>query len=234
MWSFRDYMKAVFKRIASKLPIRIQQELKRYYFSYLINCRQFMTTEDEFFRLGEWLDEGDWVIDVGANVGHYTLHVSEIVGRTGRVIAIEPVPETFELLVANIACSPVQNVTLLNIAASDAQKIAGISIPKFGTGLRNYYQAQLTEEDSILKVLCLPIDSLNLPHPVKLVKIDAEGHDLSVLKGMENLLTRDHPTLIVENNSPELISFLAGFGYVHEKSGRSPNLVFPQRRKIKK
>ena len=170
--------------------------------------------------------EIDLVIDVGANVGHYTLRMSELAGPTGRVIAIEPVPETFALLAANVVLAPFPNVTLLNVAASDTTQLAGMAIPTFDTGLKNYYQASLVPTASALRVLTVALDALGLPQRVSVVKIDAEGHDHVVLRGMEALLRRDHPALIVETDSPEISGLLQGMGYQAEHLPESPNVLF--------
>ena len=74
--------------------------------------------------------------------------------------------------------------------------------------------------------MCLSIDSLELPHRVALVKIDAEGHELGVLRGMVSLLGRDHPVLIVEDNSEVVETFLAELGYTSEKLPGSSNRIF--------
>lgn len=214
------------RRLASKLPLNIQQEMKRLRFAYQIKKNHFNTDEPEFLQLQQWISKGDWAIDIGANIGHYTLRLSELVGESGRVIAIEPVMETFEILAANVAICQTKNVTLLNIAASDAPAICGMAMPNFDTGLRNYYRAYLTDEAPTLEVYCMPIDLFGLPHRVSLIKIDTEGHDYYVLKGIKNLLNRDHPILIVEDDSPMVISYLKEFGYNYYKNSRSPNTVF--------
>jgi FkbM family methyltransferase len=216
----------VLKRFVRHLPLRYQQALKRIYFAWQIRLGLFTADEREFFRLHGWLRMGDWVLDVGANVGQYSARFSEIVGANGRVIAFEPVPETFELLAANAARFPLQNLTLLNIAASETTNVRGMILPKFGTGLDNYYQARLTEERADLTVLCLPIDSLNIPESVALAKIDVEGHELSALKGMERLINRDHPILIVEGRSDAVASYLESLNYSFEEAADSPNRVF--------
>jgi FkbM family methyltransferase len=219
-------MKETLKRLASRLPLRHQQWLKRIHFGRQIRKGTFKTGEREFARLAEWVGDGDWVLDIGANVGHYTGRLSELVGASGRVIAFEPVPQTFELLAANAALFPSRNVTLLNVAASETTEVVGISIPMFETGLENYYVAHLVREGAELQVLCLTVDSLNIPRPVSLSKIDVEGHELSVLKGMENLIRRDYPVLIVEGRDAEVASYLESFGYVFEEAEGSPNRVF--------
>jgi FkbM family methyltransferase len=220
------------KRLASLLPLQHQHELKRLNYGWQIRRRTFGTDEREFHRLHEWVSAGDWVLDVGANVGHYTLRLSELVSKAGRVLAFEPVPDTFSLLAANVARLPIRNVTLLNVAASDKTTVLGMSIPRFETGLRNYYQAALNEGAPDLPVLCLAIGCLNIPQRVQLAKVDVEGHELSVLKGMANILERDHPVLIVEGRSTDVASYLGAFGYVFEEADGSPNRVFTVRPRI--
>ena len=221
----RDFVKSV----ASKLPKRMQQELKRRYFAYQIKKNKFETNELEYGCLNQWVGEDDWVIDVGANIGHYTKRLSELTGRGGRVIAFEPIPDTFELLAANSALFKNNNVTLVNACASDSTQMLGMEIPQFNTGLSNYYMAHLTESSAAdLQVLCLAIDSLSLTQPIKLVKIDAEGHDLSVLKGMSYMLNEHHPVLIIEDDSSELEAYLKDFGYKSERLGNSHNKIFTQ------
>lgn len=138
-------MMSAIKRLASRLPIRYQQELKRLHFANQIRNRSFKTAESEdreYARLHEWAGPGDWVLDIGANVGNYTARLSEIVGAAGRVLAFEPVPENFELLTANIARFPLRNVTLLNVAVSDQVGLCGMTMPTLETGLQNRYMAQ--------------------------------------------------------------------------------------------
>jgi FkbM family methyltransferase len=217
------------KRIAGRLPPRAQQELKRLHFARQIRTGAFTTAEaheTEFPRLGEWVSAGDWVIDVGANVGNYSARLSEIVGPTGRVISLEPVPETFELLVANLARFRWRNVTTLNVAASDRFAEREMTVPTLENGLANRYMARLSEGGGELKVLCMPVDALVMPHRVTLVKIDVEGHELAALRGMHHLLQRDHPTLIVEGRDDAVRAYLAGLGYGYAESERSPNRVF--------
>lgn len=214
------------KRLASRMPTAWQLELKRLLYGRQILRDRFVTDEPEYALLSSLLSPGDWALDVGANIGHYTKRMSDLVGDRGRVIAFEPVSETFSLLAANVQRFKYQNVTLLNAAASDEAGIAGISIPRFDSGLQNYYQAHLTGESEALQVMTLAIDSLRLPATIRLVKIDAEGHELRVLKGISQLLSRDQPTLIIEVSSSGVDSFLAETGYLKETLPGSPNHVY--------
>lgn len=225
-------MKRKLRRLAAHLPVRWQQELKRHYFSRQIRAKSFRIGEPEYDLLPSLVSAGDWVLDIGANVGHYTMRLSELVGETGRVISFEPVPETFELLARHAAIAPCKNISLISAAASTSVGLSTMSIPEFeDVELRNYYRARLSADGhrSDLQVLRLSVDSLALADSVRLVKVDTEGHELSVLLGMKKLLERDRPTVIAEDGNPEVIRFLEGLGYASEKLATSCNRLYRPR-----
>jgi FkbM family methyltransferase len=220
------------KTFAARLPARWQQELKRLHFARMIKRDLFqkaIENEGEFNRLHLWVGAGDWVLDVGANVGNYSARLSELVQASGRVLAFEPVPDTFELLAANVVRFRTRNVTLFNVAVSDRMAVRGMRMPRLDTGAVNPYMAHLTDESAETTVLCVPIDSLEIQHPIRLIKIDVEGHELEALHGMRGLLNRDHPVLVVEGRSPEVAAFLDGLGYAFTQDEGSPNRVFTRR-----
>ena len=214
----------VLKRVAARLPESTQHELRRLFFRRQIRRRLFATNEQEYALLDKFLAEGDWALDVGANVGHYAMRMSELVGASGRVVAFEPVPDTFALLAANARWFPHPNVSLVNVAASDHTATAGMQIPRFSEGLVNYYQAEVTSKPAALNVLTVAIDALALP-TIKLAKIDVEGHELAVLRGMRSLLQRDHPVLIVETGSAETVKELEALSYSIKRLPGSSNLL---------
>jgi len=215
---------ALLKRLAAMLPNSWQHELRRRHFQREIRRGRFFTDEKEYALLDTLLGQGDWALDIGANVGQYTMRMAELVGPSGRVIALEPVPDTFSVLAANTRLFAHANVTLLNVAASDRVGIASMQIPRFATGLSNFYEARLSAGPGGLAVLTLPIDELSLP-PVRLVKIDVEGHELPALRGMHGLLQRDHPALIVETGSQESTALLSSLNYTVERLPGSSNLL---------
>jgi FkbM family methyltransferase len=220
----------VLRRMAASLPARWQRELKRLHYRRRIRQGTFVSDEPEFPLLAQLAVPGDWVVDVGANVGFYTKRLAELVAPDGRVLAFEPVPETFVLLANNLETCSISNVTLFNAALSEAAGVATISIPRFDdTGLKNFYQARLLREGKgDLAVLTVSLDSLRIPKAIRLVKIDAEGHELSVLKGMRDTLRRDRPVLIVEMPNDEARAMLSSLGYVNTRIADSPNVVFHQ------
>ncbi len=158
--------------------------------------------------------------------GYYTAKLSELVGEKGRIIALEPVSSTFELLVSNSRHFKYSNVTLLNIGASERPGIINMEIPTFETGLKNYFEANITEKNTGVTSMVMPIDVFPISRKVKLVKIDTEGHEMFVVRGMINLIMRDYPILIIETNSSELVEYLKRLGYSSEKLDGSPNYIF--------
>lgn len=218
---------SIAKRFAAHLSHRQQQELKRRHFRREIERDTFRTNEPEWEMATQWLVPGAWAIDVGANIGHYTKRFSDLVGPTGRVIAFEPVPATFELLAANAARFQHANVTLLNAAASDETRTVTMSMPRFESGMSNYYQAAITEGETGLSVLSCAIDSLAIPRGrVVLIKIDAEGHDAIALNGAGNLIARDKPVVVIESVSPAVSALLEGLGYVARRVPGSSNTIY--------
>ena len=214
------------KKIASKLPNRIQADLRRLRCARAIRRKSFVSQEPEFSCLHQWVSSGDVVIDVGANIGHYTLRLSELVGREGRVFAFEPVPATFAILAQNMTYAENQNITLINCAASDRFETVGIEIPQFANGLDNYYMAAISDDDGDNRVFALPVDALTFSIPLSFIKIDAEGHDFAVLTGMSKILKIHRPVLVVEDQSAEVSSFLRSYSYDFYRLPGSSNRIF--------
>lgn len=215
------------KRLAARLPDGMQAELKRVHFRRQIRLGLFTADEPEFDMLPELITPGDWIIDVGANVGHYTRRFSELAGRSGRVFAFEPVPKTFALLAANLQLMEFENVTLVNAAVSDRTSTVSISIPTARSGLKNFYEASISRDDSAgLNVMSIALDAFGFASRIALVKIDAEGHERSVVAGMRTIITAHRPTLIIETSAAAIIDELAALSYSCERLPGSPNRLF--------
>jgi FkbM family methyltransferase len=210
------------------LPERMEFACKRWYFRRQISKGRFRSPEPEFRSLEDYVATGDWVLDIGANVGHYSLLLSRLVGPSGRVIAIEPIPQTFELLVSNCALSAHKNTTCLNVAASDETAIILMAIPKWkGSNRSNLYEAKITpdvDDKHALSVLSVPVDAFELPNEISLIKIDVEGHEEQVVRGMTGLLLKYKPLLIVEGRRAD--SQLLNIGYSSSHLPGSPNHIW--------
>jgi len=143
-------------------------------------------------------------VDVGANIGLYTLHGARRVGPTGAVIALEPIPKLFRLLQKTVRINELENIcNCINIAVSSADGIATLEGPK------NYAYSPLNqpvnEEAKVdVRTACLD-DLLRDSRRVDVVKIDAGGAELAVLEGMNQVLASHREiVLIVEYGVPQL------------------------------
>jgi FkbM family methyltransferase len=144
-----------------------------------------------------FLRPGDIFFDIGANVGSYTLLASGITKANS--VTLEPVKATFDILSSNIGLNDLHNkVKLINAGAGAAAGEIGFSADE-DTG--NHVIAKDEKGKNIVTVPIITIDSLLATHEPSLIKIDVEGFETEVLKGME--ATLDSPLLkaiIIELN----------------------------------
>jgi len=215
-----------FKKIVGLLPGFWRRVVYLCYYRRLIKRGGFQTQEREAVYLRDVIKPGDWVLDIGANIGHYTKCFSDLVGENGRVIAMEPIPKTFSFLASNTEQFRRSNISLLNVAASNRVQMTNMKIPFWDNGRPNYSRARLSSEATGLSVLAMPMDNLKIERPVSVVKIDVEGYELEVLQGMIRLIERDHPLMVVETESLEVVEWARSAGYETFRLEDSPNRIF--------
>lgn len=150
-------------------------------------------------------------IDVGANVGTYSLAARRVVGRSGTVLALEANPVVFRELVTSVRSA---GVTCLNLAASNQSGWATLSVPTDANGIAETQLASLEARNSAGENLTMltrttRIDDL-VPWgaSVSVIKIDVEGHELAVLEGATETLNTSRPALVVEIEARHLVGVL--------------------------
>jgi FkbM family methyltransferase len=144
--------------------------------------------EDMSFLL-HLLRQGDLFIDVGSNVGAYTVLASAVCGAHS--IAIEPVPSTFQHLLDNVNINRIfALVDTLNLGIGDEE-----SSLRFTTGLDciNHVMTEEEEENKLdsIEVKVKTLDSLVLDRQPVLIKIDVEGFEANVLKGSRETINKE-------------------------------------------
>jgi FkbM family methyltransferase len=139
--------------------------------------------EQLFFR--SYLRPNDVVIDVGANIGFFTLISSILVGKYGKVYAIEAHPRTYKYLQGNIALNGIENVRTLNFALGNRSGIVRLSDRKSD-------DANLViTDDSGITVPIRRLDEIGIEDSsISLLKIDVEGYEMFVLEGAEHTLQK--------------------------------------------
>ncbi len=131
---------------------------------------------------------GDVVFDVGAGIGAETLLFSELVGSDGHVVSIEPHPGTFERLFGLCTANRLDNVTPLQVAATDTEADVVLS-----DGAHHLQNKLLDSDEAGIVVPARRLDAiaaeLGIGH-IDLLKMNIEGSEERALAGMGTLLTR--------------------------------------------
>lgn len=149
------------------------------------------------------LKTGMFCLDIGANHGYYTLMMADAVGESGRVLAVEPNPKLVDMMELSVEVNGFQkNTTILQKAAYDRDlQTVKLLIPK-NRWLDATLGRKATDRDDVVEVETVTIDEVTKGWPcVNLVKIDAEGAEGQIWRGMVKSLARNHDiTLIMEIN----------------------------------
>ena len=193
-------------RKALKDPVRILQDHQGIRFVLypwdkpnLLNLVRRTYDQSEFQAIPRLVKPGDIACDIGANVGVYTVLLSRLCGRSGRVWAFEPVPDTYWRLRETLALNRCDNVAPVQAAIADTD----------GTARMNLFKPQFSEWNTLGKPSMLtrdgrrvsPGESVQVPshtldqfcdehriERIHFLKVDVEGFELSVFRGAETLL----------------------------------------------
>jgi FkbM family methyltransferase len=159
------------------------------------------------------LREGDVVVDVGANIGWYTLIGARLVGETGRVYAFEPDPAAFALLSRNVRANGLTNVVLEQKAVSDAPGTLRLYVAPENKGDHRIYQPE-GEERAYVEVPAVTLDDYfrDRADGVDFVKVDTQGAELVILQGMRELIGRSPSLAMVFEFAPYALKGLGGTG----------------------
>lgn len=185
-------------------PFRVHAYLHR---AYWLGSRQ--RTSETIRSLADFVSTGDTVIEVGAHIGYVSQVLARLVGGSGRVVAFEPGPNNLPYLCRNLR--PLRSVTVEPVAVSGASGQATLHIEHL-SGANNSLLApyDLYERNrraagrhELLRLPCrvatVGLDEYVAGHRMapSFVKIDAQGHEITVLQGMTATLEHLRPTLLV-------------------------------------
>jgi FkbM family methyltransferase len=166
------------------------------------------------------IEPGNFVLDIGANIGYVSSLCSFKTGVNGKVWSFEPNPLIVKRLIKNIEYSNFKNIKLFPFALSDKNKEGFLEIPEIfsfnqgvafvgsGENKSNAIKIDLKKLDDVV-----PLDTI-----IDVLKIDVEGHELSVFKGAENLINKKLiANIIYEDHDPypsDIAKFLLEKGYI--------------------
>jgi FkbM family methyltransferase len=172
------------------------------------------------------LKPGDNAIDIGANIGLQSIRMAQSVTGAGRVFSFEPLLHLQNKFKRNVALNKFENVTLFPFALSDAADEITYSINENnwnqGTFSLQHKNAGTTAQQIVIKVADQLTEIQALQH-LELIKIDVEGFEFQVIKGLEKTIKKHRPRIIFEYDNNywnangqdigECFDFLKGMNY---------------------
>lgn len=175
-----------------------------------LDLRQHLIFEPEETRLCQALiSPGDRCLDIGANIGYYTVLFATLVGPAGKVIAIEPDPDNFQLLKQNCAQDIQAKITELHtLALSDQEGVASLFKSNNNHGMHRLYPSVCCTDEAT-QVKMIRGDQLKSA-ALDFLKIDIEGYELPALTGLQETINASPNIKILSEYSPLSISE-AGF-----------------------
>ena len=201
--------------------------LEKYILKKRIERSVIEPLEPELILIEKFCDKTKSTIDIGVFRGVYSYKMAEY---SNKVYGFEANPVMFNYLNKNLTKLK-KNIILHNIALSDSEGDAKLKIPirkksLFKSNFEDYYEGGLAtiENDNKLHnkmfdtfdVKKLTLDNFNFDHKINFIKIDVEGHELSVLKGSEKILKKYKPVLLIEIDKQHSTKVKETFNYLEE------------------
>lgn len=170
--------------------------------------------EKEIALLQHLVSPGDVCLDVGANCGQWSYWMSKRVGPSGRVIAIEPIPMTTQVLARVVDKLRLYNVEIQHVAVGDRNCRIRMLVTENEYKFKSLPTARVLDYgetfDSDIEVNMITMNSLadllNI-NRVSFIKCDIEGFEMHFFQGGRSILTRDKPAIICEIEQKHTIQF---------------------------
>lgn len=183
-------MPTIARRILARLPRAWQHALRaRHYTRFLRHAT--VASEPDLALIPTFVRAGDTVIDLGANIGLYTKILADTVGPAGRVVSLEPVPETFDYLRRSVDRLGLGQVRLVNAAVSSQPGEVRMAMGA------THYEAHVAT-DGEAAVAAVTLDSIPEAAAASFIKCDVEGHELACLDGAAQTLAARRAVWLVE------------------------------------
>jgi len=161
---------------------------------------------------------GAVVFDIGANIGFFSLLSASLAGAAGRVEAFEPVPSSAAAVQANASLNHLSNIHVHSVAVAEHPGAAQLCVPVEPSWAHLEVHGRHPSADFELSVPVISIDTEiaegRLPVP-DVVKIDVEGQEVAVLRGMRQTLATHEPVIICElhESNADVLALVGELGY---------------------
>jgi len=158
----------------------------------------------------KYISKGDTVVDIGANLGSYTVFFGQLVGPTGNVISFEPQRIIYQQLCGNVFLNDLRNVYAFQLAVGkEAGTVNMVPIDYDGT-FSKPGALEISEGSAGETVQVIALDQMGL-NEVSLIKIDVERYEPYVLLGAEFTIKHNRPVIIFEQSAKPRPEFPVDF-----------------------
>jgi FkbM family methyltransferase len=182
-----------------------------------------------------YLKPGSTFVDIGANIGYFSLMASRLVGEKGMVFSFEPSRRALEILLKHIRINRCSNIVVISTGIGEQNSLGHLRLATPNNIGASSFREKLSavgEELTAVVSLDKLFDGMEITPD--LIKIDVEGYELHALRGMTQLLRRCSPTVICEvtedflsdlgASATQICDLVEGLGYrayiVQEKQGK--------------
>lgn len=180
-----------------KINLPTDSELSQYIYQKIFEQEEINFVE-KFFK------KGDYFVDVGTNIGFFSLLASKKIGKEGKVFSFEPTAKTYKRLLDNIALNELTNITTIKKAISDSCGDLELNTSKDGYDAWNSFVKPVVGENYNKELVeTITLDSFFESNPilkkVKLIKIDVEGWEkFVIIGGTKSLAGKNAPAILIE------------------------------------
>jgi FkbM family methyltransferase len=174
------------------------------------------------------------VLDIGANVGYWTINLATKVNKKQTVFAFEPVPNNFERVKSIISLNKIQNVEVFNIGLGDKKSRADFNVGDYDTkhNASTFNSSMHVSKNGVCQIEKFDdVSRKNNIENVGFIKIDVEGFEMKFLHGAKSFLKKNRPIIygeftpdsIIENgdNPKEIFSYFQDYVFLQEQKNGS-------------
>ncbi len=184
------------------------------------------------------IKQDDIVLDLGANIGYYTLIFAKLVGENGKVFAFEPDPTNFALLKKNVKINDYKNIVLINKAVSNKTGKLKLFLCEDNKGDHRIYDSK--DDRKFIEIESIRLDDYfkNQNNKINFIKMDIQGAEYRAVKGMRVLLNENENVKILSEFWPiglkksgvepiEFLKLLLQHGFKINDINKAKNKIIP-------
>ena len=194
----------------SKMYLNVRDKdpsMRKTFQAYALNRIHEESTTELFNKV---LKEGDVVVDLGANIGYFTLLAAKLVGKNGKVYSFEPEPRNFSFLEKNIELNNYKQVIANQKAIAEGPGTVKLYICPYDTGhhtinqyggIKAYRPDFIDDKKEFVEIEKVALDDFlkDEKQPINVIKMDVEGAEMLALSGMDRIIRESkHMKMFVE------------------------------------